>query len=418
MIFSNKYREFFELLSQPEKHSKIRYVILTGGRGSGKSFAMAAWLNEATFKKGYGVLFTRYTMTAAHTSIIPEFRAMCETLGNDGCFDFKNTEVVNRESGNVISYRGLKPASNTANSALKSISGKNILIIEEAEEVADQSLFEKVDLSIRTKEHKNIIVIILNPCHINHFIYKEFIDTDRDDVMSIHTSYLDNYLNLDDSFITLAHRLQERNIKKYNHLFLGHWLMDTDGALFRMCDIENNRITVDEYKKKEIKEIVISWDPAISDKKKNQAGREPDADGIVCLARCVDNYHYLVNDYTMKGKRSDIAKQVVKAYNQNDAHWIVIEKNQGGDWLKEAILGIDRTVRIKMVTAVQSKSKRATASQSLMEQGLIRHVGHFPELEYELCTWIEGVSTESPNRLDAYVHANNKLIKKKTLIIV
>ena len=357
-------------------------------------------------------------MTAAHTSIIPEFRAMCETLGNDGFFDFKNTEVVNRESGNVISYRGLKPASNTDNSALKSISGKNILIIEEAEEVADQSLFEKVDLSIRTKEHKNIIVIILNPFHINHFIYKEFIDTDRDDVMSIHTSYLDNYLNLDDSFITLAHRLQERNIKKYNHLFLGHWLMDTDAALFRMCDIERNRITIDEYKKKDIKEIVISWDPAISDKKKNQAGREPDADGIVCLARCVDNYHYLVNDYTMKGKRSDIAKQVVKAYNQNDAHWIVIEKNQGGDWLKEAILGIDRTVRIKMVTAVISKSKRATASQSLMEQGLIRHVGHFPELEYELCTWIEGVSTESPNRLDAYVHANNKLIKKKTLIIV
>ena len=71
-----------------------------------------------------------------------------------------------------------------------------------------------------------------------------------------------------------------------------------------------------------------------------------------------------------------------------------------------------------MISAVQSKSKRAVATQALMETDKIRHVGHFPELEYELCTWIEGVSTESPNRLDAYVHANNKLIKKRELIII
>jgi phage terminase large subunit-like protein len=236
--------------------------------------------------------------------------------------------------------------------------------------------------------------------------------------MKIHTSYLDNYDNLDPSFLKIANRLKERNIKKYNHLFLGHWLMDTDGALFRMADIERNRITVDEYKRKDIKEIVISWDPSIMDKKKNQSGKESDADGIVCMSRCSDNYHYMVNDYTINSTRLAVVKQVIRAYDQNEAQFVVIEQNQGGMWLKEAILGVDRTVRIKMVTAVQSKAKRATASQSLMEQGLIRHVGHFPELEYELCTWIEGVSTESPNRLDAYVHANNKLIKKKTLIIV
>jgi PBSX family phage terminase large subunit len=418
MKFHPKYIPFFELLEGSPKYRKIRYVVLTGGRGSGKSYALAAGLNGVTFNDGYGVLFTRFTMTSAHTSIIPEFRAMCESMGNDGSFEFKNTEVVNIESGCTISYRGLKPASNTANSALKSISGKNIMVVEEAEEIADQSLFEKVDLSIRTKEHQNIIILVLNPCHINHFIYKEFVDCERDDVMKIHTSYLDNYDNLDESFIRLAERQKERNIKKYNHLFMGHWMMDTDGALFRMADIERNRITIDQYRKKNIKEIVVSWDPAVTDKKKNQAGREPDADGIVCMARCEDNYHYLIGDDTMTGKRSSVANRVVRTYDQNEANWVVIEKNQGGDWLKEAILGIDRTVRKKMVTAVQSKAKRATASQSLMEQDIIRHVGHFPELEYELCTWIEGVSTESPNRLDAYVHANNKLIKKREIIIV
>ena len=423
MIINNKLKPFFELLSDEpeliEKHKKIRYVVLTGGRGSSKSYSLSAWTNSATYKAGYGILFTRYTMTSAHTSIIPEFRAMCETLGNDDGFTFTATEVINNSTQTTISYRGLKPASKAANSALKSIAGKNILIVEEAEELVDQALFEKVDLSIRTKEHKNIIILVLNPCHINHFVYKEFIEGERDDVMKIHTSYLDNYDNLDPSFLKIANRLKERNIKKYNHLFLGHWLMDTDGALFRMADIERNRITIDQYRQKDIKEIVVSWDPGGKDKKKeNQGGKQPDADGIVCMSRCVDNYHYLLHDRSLLSTRSKVAAEVVRVYHLSEAHRLVIEQNQGCDWLREAILGIDRTVRIKMITAVLSKSKRAVATQALMETDYIRHVGHFPELEYEICTWIEGVSTESPNRLDAYVHANNKLIKKKTLIIV
>lgn len=420
MLLSNKLKPFFELLSDEpklkEKHKDIRYVVLTGSRGSGKSYALSTWTNSATFKAGYGVLFTRYTLTSAHTSIIPEFRSMADDLGNSGSFDFTATEVVNRSSGVVISYRGLKPASKSANSALKSIAGKNILIVEEAEEITDQALFEKVDLSIRTKEHKNIIVLVLNPCHINHFIYKEFIaDTDRTDVMRIHTTYLDNYDNLDESFIRLANRQKERDIKKYNHIFLGHWMIDSEGALFRMADIDRNRITQDEYDRKDIKELVISWDPAVTDKKKNQEGREPDADGIIAVSRCADNYYYMLKDYTMKGKRSAIVRQVIKAYDSNNAEWLVIEKNQGGDWLKQAIHNEDKTIRIKMIQAVISKSKRATPVQALMEEDQIRHVGIHSELEYELCTWVEGVSTDSPNRLDAYVHGINKLIKKRKI---
>jgi len=111
--------------------------------------------------------------------------------------------------------------------------------------------------------------------------------------------------------------------------------------------------------------------------------------------------------------RSKVAQAVIDAYDMSEAHCLIIEQNQGCDWLKQAIYTIDRTVRIKMVVAVLSKSKRATATIALMEQDYIRHVGNFPDLEYELCTWIEGVSPNSPNRMDAYVHANNKLIKKR-----
>jgi len=266
MHFSDKYKPLFELLSDDpkliQKHKKIRYVVMTGSRGSGKSFAESSWVNAATYKKGWGILFTRYTMTSAHLSIIPEFRNMCESLGNDNDFEFKQGEVQNIRTGVQIDYRGLKPQSKSANSALKSVAGKNILIVEEAEELTEQPLFEKVDLSIRDKNHKNLIILILNPCHINHFIYKELIAVERDDVMLIHTTYLDNYENLDQSFISVANRAKERDLKKYNHIFMGEWTRDTDGALWKDCDISPYRITHDEFNKLDIREIVVSYDPA------------------------------------------------------------------------------------------------------------------------------------------------------------
>ena len=52
---------------------KSRYFVCTGGRGSGKSFGVAVFLLSLTYEQGHKVLFTRYTMISAQTSIIPEF---------------------------------------------------------------------------------------------------------------------------------------------------------------------------------------------------------------------------------------------------------------------------------------------------------------------------------------------------------
>jgi len=43
-----------------------RYHIITGGRGSGKSFAVTLFLTLLTMAKGFRVLFTRFTMMSAH----------------------------------------------------------------------------------------------------------------------------------------------------------------------------------------------------------------------------------------------------------------------------------------------------------------------------------------------------------------
>ena len=46
---------------------------------------------------------------------------------------------------------------------------------------------------------------------------------------------------------------------------------------------------------------------------------------------------------------------------------------------------------------------------ALYEQGRIHHLGSFPELEDQLCSWVPDSST-SPDRLDALVWALTELV--------
>ena len=57
----------------PITESDSRYFIVTGGRGSGKSFTLTLLLVLLTYEAGHVILFTRYTLTSAYVSIIPEF---------------------------------------------------------------------------------------------------------------------------------------------------------------------------------------------------------------------------------------------------------------------------------------------------------------------------------------------------------
>ncbi len=61
-------------------YSKKRYFFISGGRGSLKSHSLHDWVVRLTFTPNEGVLFTRYTMTAAYKSIIPEFKKAIEKI--------------------------------------------------------------------------------------------------------------------------------------------------------------------------------------------------------------------------------------------------------------------------------------------------------------------------------------------------
>jgi phage terminase large subunit len=221
--------------------NQTRFFILTGGRGSGKSFEVARFISLLSFETNHKILFTRQTMTSAHLSIIPEFQEKIDLLNLNGAFEINRNEIVNIASKSTIIFKGLKTSSGDQTAALKSLQGVTTWILDEAEELTDETVFDKINLSIRQKGIHNRVILILNPNTKEHWIYQRFFEQSgvregfngiKNNVTYIHTTYQDNVENLDDSFLNEIQRIKINNPKKYHHVIMGGWLDKAEGVVF------------------------------------------------------------------------------------------------------------------------------------------------------------------------------------------
>lgn len=221
--------------------NQTRYFVVTGGRGSGKSYSVNTFLLLLTYELGHTILFTRYTLTSAHISIIPEFLDKIETLGLHSDFHITKDEIINLRTGSKIIFRGIKTSQGTQTANLKSIAGVTTWVLDEAEELVDESVFDKIDFSIRSEVTQNRVILILNPTTKEHFIYKRFFEetgvnagdnTERKDTTYIHTTYLDNKDYLSESFLEQIEKIKQTQPQKYDHVILGGWLNKAEGVVF------------------------------------------------------------------------------------------------------------------------------------------------------------------------------------------
>ena len=226
---------------QPLFTNDTRYFITTGGRGSAKSFSVNTFLLLLTYESGHTILFTRYTLTSAHVSIIPEFIEKIEILDKFEDFHITKDEIINKKTGSKILFKGIKTSSGQQTANLKSLSGVTCFVLDEAEELTDEDVFDKIDFSIRSKEKQNRVILVLNPAMKTHFIYQKFFEskgieagsnTIKGDTTYIHTTYLDNYNNLSESFLNQIQTIKERRPDKYKHTILGGWLEKAEGVIY------------------------------------------------------------------------------------------------------------------------------------------------------------------------------------------
>jgi len=235
----------------PIVESDSRYFIVSGGRGSGKSFSINALLVMLTYEQGHTILFTRYTLTSAYISIIPEFIDKLEQFGSIADFHITKDEILNKKTGSKIIFRGIKTSSGDQTANLKSLQGITTWVVDEAEELVDEQKFDTIDLSVRQKGNQNRVILILNPTTKEHFIYRRFFEdrgvqegsnTTKENTTYIHTTYQDNIKNLSKSYIDQIEQMKVRRPDKYKQQMLGSWLNKAEGVIF-------NNWSVGEFRK-------------------------------------------------------------------------------------------------------------------------------------------------------------------------
>jgi len=183
----------------------------------------------------------------------------------------------------------------------------------------------------------------------------------------------------------------------------GELIADRADALWRRAGIEAGRVAAAP----ELTRIVVAVDPPAS------SGPAADACGIVAAGLGADGVGYVVADRTARGLRpAEWATRAAETFRRLEADALVVEVNQGGEMVAAVIGEVDGSVPVTPVRASRGKWIRAEPVAALYEQGRVRHVGAFPELEDEMCDFAPAglTSGRSPDRLDALVWALTALM--------
>jgi phage terminase large subunit-like protein len=190
----------------------------------------------------------------------------------------------------------------------------------------------------------------------------------------------------------------------------GELLTDLPGALWSRETLEACRVRAAPS----LSRIVVAVDPPVT-------GRQTsDSCGIVVAGAVMDGdpqdwTAYVLADLTVKGRTPRAwAERAVEAFRTYNADRLVAEVNQGGDLVEAVVRQVDPRVAYKGVHARRGKILRAEPVSALYEQGRVRHVGAFPQLEDQMCAFsqegLRGLNVRSPDRVDALVWAITELM--------
>jgi phage terminase large subunit-like protein len=154
---------------------------------------------------------------------------------------------------------------------------------------------------------------------------------------------------------------------------------------------------------------VVAIDPAMT------SGEDSDETGIVVVGMARDPvtkepHGYVLEDLSGRFTPYEWAQRAVTAYKRQRADRIVAEVNNGGDMVEAQLRMVDRAVSYRAVHASRGKRVRAEPVAALYEQSRVHHVGGFPLMEDQMCSFVPDDTETSPDRVDALVWALTNLI--------
>lgn len=230
--------------------SDSKYYLLTGGRGSGKTFAISYFaLTLISIEAGHRVAVYRATMVSSEDSIMRDIKDMAQQLPNAHEFNIQGKRIVNTETGSEIFFKGIQTSRLDYTAAVKGLANCTTFILDEAEELTDEALWDKISDTFRTKHRQIRMLISLNPATREHWIYNRFIvengwkeneNGTKNNITYIHTTYNDNRKHIDQEKVKEWDRAAITRPDYYQHTILGGWRARAVGVVFTEWEILGN----------------------------------------------------------------------------------------------------------------------------------------------------------------------------------
>ena len=218
-------------------------------------------------------------------------------------------------------------------------------------------------------------------------------------VLTTGSSY-ENEDNLDPVYYSEVVRPYEGTVLGQQEIH-GHLIEEVEGALWKLAWFQRVKAPP------RLVRVIVGVDP-------QGARRRGSETGIVAVGKGADGDFYLLDDKSCNRTPEGWAQATVACYEDNEANWVVAEKNFGGEMVESTIRAANPDVPVRLVSASRGKDVRAEPVSRLYERGQVWHVGTFADLESECCTWVPGESSQpSPNRMDALVWAITELMGGK-----
>lgn len=413
--FTDAQTKAIELVTSPATD-----IMLFGGSRSGKTFVLISiCVMVAIVFKGIRIaVLRRYRKDVSESICRITLPEVCKLrLGwKQAQFEkyFNKSDLILRfPNGSEIWFSGLEDKDR-----VEKILGKEFAIIyfnEVSQILFPAIITAKTRLSQKIEGWENKFFYDCNPPSKSHWTYRMFVKklnpTDNtalpypDNFASMRMNPTDNAVNLHKSY--LANLESTLKGKDKDRFLLGEWTDDTENALWKRSTM------IDPYRVQsingELERIVVGVDPAVT------SGILSDYTGIVVCGKMYHadvrrHHYYVLADRTIRGAPRAWAAAVRNAYDEFNADRIIAEVNQGGDLVKHTIKGVYDNLPITTVHAARGKIVRAEPVAAIYEEGLVHHVGEFPMLEDEMCSYTGPSFDESPDRMDALVWAMTELM--------
>lgn len=367
-----------------------RYKAAFGGRGSGKShFFAGASVANAIRKPGLRMVSVREVQKSLKESAKLLIEDKIGAFGLEGHFKVLNDHIVTPGNG-IILFQGMQD--HTAES-IKSLEGFDIAWVEEAQTLSERSL-EFLRPTIRKAGSE--LWFSWNPRNAGDPVDAFFRGpTPPPDAIIRRVNYDQNPFFPAELEKERAYDEQHKR-DRYGHIWLGEYEPMAIGSIWDRLTLHNTRVE----KAPALGRIVVAVDPAISS--------EPGSNehGIVVSGRGDEDQHgYVIDDGSMRGTPRQWAERAIAEYDRYEADAIVVERNQGGDMVRNTIKAVRPEVQVIEVVATRGKHVRAEPIAALYSLGRVHHVGTFPQLEDQMCRMTAAgyEGDGSPDRVDALV---------------